>query len=207
MRTTLHPDDLKQIAELNLQHYDNRAEEFWRGTADHDVSQNIAALLKYIEATPPYAILDLGCGPGRDLKTFTELGHAPVGLDGCARFAEMARAAGHEVWEQNLLNLKLPPSRFDGVFANAVLFHVPSQELARVLSELNTCLRTRGVLFSSSRTSAARSCAAQARSLAPPKAIRAAGPRASTLFCWYLNSSCLRLEKSCCDCSQRSLFV
>ncbi|MFL5236423.1 MAG: class I SAM-dependent methyltransferase [Rhizomicrobium sp.] len=146
---TLQPDDLKHIADLTLQHYDNRAEEFWRGTADHDVSQNIAALLKHIDATPPYAILDLGCGPGRDLKTFAELGHAPVGLDGCVRFAEMARAAGHEVWEQNLLDLKLPPNRFDGVFANAALFHVPSQELPRVLSKLHASLRPRGILFSS----------------------------------------------------------
>jgi SAM-dependent methyltransferase len=146
---TLQPDDLKHIADLTLQHYDKRAEEFWRGTVDHDVSQNIAALLKHIEATPPYAILDLGCGPGRDLQTFTELGHAPVGLDGCARFAEMARTAGYEVWQQNLLDLKLPPSRFDGVFANAVLFHVPSQELPRVLSELHASLRPRGILFSS----------------------------------------------------------
>jgi len=35
-----------------------------QGTRDHDVSQNIAALLKYSEGEPPFAILDLGCGPG-----------------------------------------------------------------------------------------------------------------------------------------------
>jgi SAM-dependent methyltransferase len=145
----LQPDDLKRIASMTLQHYDERAEEFWRGTRGHDVSQNIAALLNYIEATPPYAILDLGCGPGRDLKAFRDLGHAPVGLDGSARFVEMARKAGFEVWEQNLLALDLPVSRFDGVFANAVLFHVPSQELPRVLSELHASLRPRGVLFTS----------------------------------------------------------
>ena len=33
--------------------------------------------------------------------------------------------------------LDLPDSHFDGVFANAVLFHVPSQELPRVLLELH----------------------------------------------------------------------
>jgi len=107
------------------------------------------ALLNRIEATKPYAILDLGCGPGRDLKAFTDLGHAPIGLDGSARFVEMARSAGHEVWQQNLLELKLPRDRFDGVFANAVLFHVPSQELPRVLFELRATLRPGCVLFSS----------------------------------------------------------
>ena len=43
----------------------------------------------------------------------------------------------------------LPPSRFDGVFANASLFHVPSQELPRILLELRETLRPRGVLFCS----------------------------------------------------------
>ena len=40
-------------------------------------------------------------------------------------------------------------SRFDGVFANAALFHVPSQELPRVLLELHATLKPGGVLFSS----------------------------------------------------------
>lgn len=146
---TLKPDDLRKIASATLRHYDDRADEFWRGTSSHDVSQNIEALLKHIVATPPFAILDLGCGPGRDLKAFRDLGHAPVGLDGSKRFIEMARSAGHDVWEQNLLALNLPAGRFDGIFANAVLFHVPSQELPRVLSELHAALRPRGVLFSS----------------------------------------------------------
>lgn len=37
---------------------------------------------------------------------------------------------------------------FDGIFANASLFHVPSQELQRVLLELFQTLKPRGVLFS-----------------------------------------------------------
>lgn len=45
--------------------------------------------------------------------------------------------------------MQLPESRFDGVFANASLFHVPSQELPRVLLELHQTLKPRGVLFSS----------------------------------------------------------
>lgn len=145
----LQPDDLNEVAHATLKHYNDHAEDFWCGTRGHDVSQNIAALLNQIEATPPYAILDLGCGPGRDLKAFRDLGHVPVGLEGSKRFIEMARDAGYEVWKQNLLALDLPASRFDGVFANAVLFHVPSQELPRVLLELHAALKPRGVLFSS----------------------------------------------------------
>lgn len=96
------------------------------------------ALLRHIEGKPPFTILDFGCGPGRDLKTFTSLGHTAIGLDGATAFAAMARAdTGCEVWVQDFLNLDLPPHHFDGVFANASLFHVPSQELPRVLQQLH----------------------------------------------------------------------
>ena len=62
----------------------------------------------------------------------------------------MARAySGCEVLQQNFLALDLPAGRFDGVFANAALFHVPTQELPRVLRELHATLKPRGVLFSS----------------------------------------------------------
>ena len=142
--------DLEKIADLTLAHYNRRAEEFWRGTRDHDVRQNIEALLQAIEGEPPFAILDFGCGPGRDLKTFAALGHRAVGLEGAPRLAAMARAhSGAEVWEQDFLQLELPGGRFDGVFANASLFHVPSDALPRVLAQLNAALKPRGVLFAS----------------------------------------------------------
>jgi len=147
---TLRPADLKKISALTLEHYDQGAEDFWHGTRPHDVSQNIAALLQPIEGAPPFTILDLGCGPGRDLKAFADLGHVAVGLDGAARFAAMARShSGCEVWHQDFLELALPPGRFDGVFANASLFHVPGQELPRVLRELHATLKPGGVLFCS----------------------------------------------------------
>jgi SAM-dependent methyltransferase len=146
----LDKPDLEKIAALTLEHYNQRAQDFWEGTRGHDVAQNIAALLRHIDGEPPFTILDVGCGPGRDLKVFAELGHIAVGLDGAQRFAEMAREfSGCEVWQQDLLALELPPERFDGIFANAVLFHVPSQELPRVLAELHGTLKPGGVLFSS----------------------------------------------------------
>lgn len=146
----LRPDDLQQITTRTLDHYNQRAEDFREGTRDHDVSQNVAALLRHIEGPAPYAILDFGCGPGRDLKTFAALGHLAIGLDGAQAFVDMARNdSGCTVWRQDFLDLDLPGERFDGVFANASLFHVPNQELPRVLRQLHAALKARGVLFCS----------------------------------------------------------
>lgn len=138
-----------QVADPTLRYYDQHAVEFWEATRDHDVSQNIAALLAHIETPPPAAILDFGCGPGRDLKAFAALGHHAIGLEGSAQFAAMARDAGCKIWQQNFLELDLPVEQFDGIFANASLFHVPRRHLPRVLGQLHATLRPRGILFSS----------------------------------------------------------
>ena len=144
------PTDLDRITATTLGNYNAVAESFREGTRDHDVSQNIDALLRHIHSEKPFTILDFGCGPGRDLQTFTHLGHIAIGLDGAEKFAQMARQdSGCEVWQQDFLKLDLPPERFDGIFANAVLFHVPLQELPRVLQQLNGTLKPGGVLFSS----------------------------------------------------------
>lgn len=143
-------EPLEIIAARTLGHYEGRAAEFWEGTRDHDVSQNRAALLDAIGGAAPLRILDLGCGPGRDLAALRELGHAPVGLDGCAAFVAMARAhAGCEVLQQSFFALDLAGREFDGVFANASLFHVPRGELPRVLAALREALVPGGVLFCS----------------------------------------------------------
>ena len=148
--TILENPDLETIASRTLDHYVQRAEAFREGTRDHDVSQNIDALLRHVAGEPPFTILDFGCGPGRDLKVFRNLGHRAIGLDGAECFAPMARTDSQcEVWHQDFLRLELPAGFFDGVFANASLFHVPSRELPRVLGELHTALKPGGVLFCS----------------------------------------------------------
>lgn len=143
-------EQLSTLTKSTVSHYEQHAEDFREGTKDHDVSQNVEALLRHLPGSTKQRILDLGCGPGRDLTTFVEHGHTPIGLDGAPAFVTMARAAtGCEVWHQDLLSLALPTARFDGIFANAVLFHVPTQELGRVLGDLRRTLVDGGVLFAS----------------------------------------------------------
>ncbi|MGH8597798.1 MAG: class I SAM-dependent methyltransferase [Gammaproteobacteria bacterium] len=142
--------DLAQVAARTVDHYERHAERYWTGTCEHDVRQNIDALLDRIVGQPPFRVLDLGCGPGRDLKTFTELGHHAIGIDLATRFVEMARRfSGCEVWQQDFLALDLPEASFDGIYANAALFHVPSIALPDVLARLRSSLKPAGVLLSS----------------------------------------------------------
>ncbi len=146
----LSPSELDLITSRTLNHYEESAPSFWEGTREHDVTQNYSALLEALPQQKGLRILDFGCGPGRDLAFFKREGHQPIGLEGSASFCEMARKhSGCEVWQQNFLELKLPAGAFDGVFANASLFHIPQQELPRVLNQLRETLLPQGILFSS----------------------------------------------------------
>lgn len=149
-RSTHSSPPERELTEITIAHYDNAAQSYRAGTWDHDVSQNRAALLDALAGSPPFSILDLGCGPGRDLHYFRSLGHEAVGLDGSRIFVDMARRdTSCEVWHQDFIDLTLPVERFDGVFANASLFHVPRSALPRALAAIAATLKPAGVLFCS----------------------------------------------------------
>lgn len=135
---------------LTIQHYEDNAKAFWDGTKDHDVSQNTQAFLNALPKEKSLNILDLGCGPGRDLHYFKSLGHNPIGLDGSQALCDMAtQHSGCPTINESFVNMDLSGHKFDGIFANASLFHVPADELLTVLKKLWECLLPEGILFTS----------------------------------------------------------
>ena len=142
--------ELARIAATTLDHYERTAVDYAARTADHDVGQNIAALRRHLDPPGPWTLLDLGCGPGRDLPALAAGGHVAVGLDGSVAFARMAReATGGTVLHQDFLALDLPDAGFDGIYANASMQHVPREALPDVLGRLRQALKPRGVFFAS----------------------------------------------------------
>jgi len=141
---------MKKWTQTTIRHYEKDPQGFWEGTRDHDVSQNYHAFLQPIHGKKPFNILDLGCGPGRDLKYFKSQGHIAIGLDGCRDFCVMARKySGCKVLMQNFIELELEKCFFDGIFANASLFHVPKSYLCEVVGKLRDSLKENGIFFSS----------------------------------------------------------
>jgi SAM-dependent methyltransferase len=150
MTKKLSKNELEEITARTLRHYDEKASSFWEGTRDHDVSQNYEAFLSALPQGLKLNLLELGCGPGRDVLYFKKLGHEVEGLDGSIEFCKMARSyTGCTIHQQNFLELNLPSGKYHGIFANASLFHVPRQEMVRVLKDLYRALKLEGILFTS----------------------------------------------------------
>ena len=131
--------------------YDAVAAAFDAGNKDHDVSQNIDALLAPLRGVDRPVVVDLGCAGGRDLVSLAARGCDAWGVDGSRAFCALARAAapGATVLQQDLCDLDLPPATFDGVYANAAIFHVPSERLPELLSRIRAALKPGGVFFCS----------------------------------------------------------
>src|SRR5215469_3907910 len=90
-----------------------------------------------LRAIPPIPFLIWVVGPAETYATSDHWATTSWAWTDRRNSVAMARSYSEcEVLQQDFLAMKLPESRFDGIFANASLFHVPSQELPRVLAEL-----------------------------------------------------------------------
>eukprot|EP00931_Biecheleriopsis_adriatica_P069851 TRINITY_DN43662_c0_g1_i1.p1 TRINITY_DN43662_c0_g1~~TRINITY_DN43662_c0_g1_i1.p1 ORF type:complete len:669 (-),score=113.73 TRINITY_DN43662_c0_g1_i1:166-2028(-) len=92
-------------------------------------------------------LLDCGCGIGRDLKAFKDMGYYCEGFDPCLQIAAKARIrSGQNVHVADFGSISLP-TRFHGAFCLASLYHVPRFQLSDALHNLNKHLETNGVLL------------------------------------------------------------
>lgn len=132
----------------SLHYYEYNADSIIAASRACDLSSLHATFLaQLLEGA---RILDLGCGAGRDMRAFLDLGFSVEGLDGCARMVEAAREyTGATVHHQLIQRPSLPVAAFDAVWACASLIHVPLSQLPDALRRIGRCMRIGGVLYAS----------------------------------------------------------
>jgi SAM-dependent methyltransferase len=92
-------------------------------------------------------ILDLGCGSGRDSKTFIQKGYTVTAIDGSKELCKLAC----EYIEQDVICKEFTEidyiNKFDGVWACASLLHLPSNELKQTFHKIKIALKNNGHFY------------------------------------------------------------
>lgn len=98
---------------------------------------------------PGASVLDLGCGGGQDAQVMAGAGLRVTAIDGSPGLAaEASRRLGRRVRVMKFEELT-DERRYDAVWANASLLHVPIDGLHDVLGRVWRSLRPDGFLFAS----------------------------------------------------------
>lgn len=98
---------------------------------------------------PGAAVLELGCGGGQDSAAMLAKGLDVTPTDGTPDMAvEAAKRLGRPVAVLRFDAIDAV-SRYDGVYANACLLHVPRADLTPILAAIHRALRVGGVFYAS----------------------------------------------------------
>lgn len=124
------------------EHASTYAETTWSLPVDH-------RLRAFADLAPASgAIVDVGCGAGRDLAAFQAAGRLVIGVERSAALARIAaERSSSPVVVADLAAVPLPPRSVGGVWASASLLHLPRAELPRAVASLAASLVRGGALF------------------------------------------------------------
>ena len=130
-----------------VEYYDRCAKEYAELTVNADMSETRAKFLRYLPVGA--AILDAGCGSGRDSLAFMQSGYDVTMLDASAGMCKCAEAlTGQKALCMSFDEMDFA-NRFDGIWACASLLHVPEKNLETVFVKFWHALKDNGILYAS----------------------------------------------------------
>jgi len=137
----------KELVLKTIETYNNCAEEYFQINNSIDViKSHLEFFIKNLYGTK---ILDVGCGPGRDAKFFSEKGFEVVGIDLSEKLLEIAKenAPNAKFYLMDMRDLNFPDNHFDGLWACASFLHIPRKDAQRTLDGFYKVLKPKGLMY------------------------------------------------------------
>ncbi|AYN27737.1 class I SAM-dependent methyltransferase [Buttiauxella sp. 3AFRM03] len=130
---------------MTLNYYQNNAQTFFDGTVNVDMSSLYESFTRHLQ--PGAALLDAGCGSGRDAKAFHEMGYIVDAFDASSEMVALAtQHSGLSVQQMTFADISAK-NKYDGIWCCASLLHVPNQELPVVMHKLTDALKSGGTWY------------------------------------------------------------
>lgn len=133
--------DLKSTYNRIAEDWDNdhTNDQWWR-----EGLEKFTSLFK-----PRASILDVGCGSGVKSEILEKKGMKVTGIDFSEKMLEIAkrRAPNADFQLVDLYNLSSFYEKFDGIFAQAVLLHVPKKDIKEIVRSLKEKLNPGGYFY------------------------------------------------------------
>ena len=128
-----------------INYYDKNVNTFFETTVNADMSEQYNFFEKYLYKGA--ALLDCGCGSGRDTKYFLEKGYDVIAIDGSKELCMKAsKLTGIDIKHMFFQDINFD-KRFDGIWACASLLHLSKEDLIEVINKLKVAMTSNGVLY------------------------------------------------------------
>ena len=136
-----------KIIEDTLDYYNKKAKEFVAETVDVPFAETQEIFLDYLP--DGRAILDFGCGSGRDTKYFLGRGYTVEAIDGSEELCKIASEYTGISVKQMMFQELACVEKYDGIWACASILHLEKGDLPDVLQKMANALKTGGVIYTS----------------------------------------------------------
>jgi ubiquinone/menaquinone biosynthesis C-methylase UbiE len=139
--------DKNSVVAKTIKTYEEFAEDYYKTHFDINEIKNIADF--FIQNLKGEKVLDIGCGPGRDAKYFSEHNLEVTGIDLTSNFVKMAsqNVPNAKFMQMDMRNLDFPENSFDGIWTCASFYHVPQKDAKNTLLGFRKVLNPSGLLF------------------------------------------------------------
>lgn len=128
-----------------IDYYNRNADRYYWNTVGVDMDAFRKKFASYLPGEA--SVIDMGCGSGRDVMAFSDMGHDAAGLDGAKELLKLAEERlGIRTICADMSEYKAT-APFDGIWCCASLIHLNDAEKARFFSNLDRNLRPGGALF------------------------------------------------------------
>ncbi|MFA5303559.1 MAG: class I SAM-dependent methyltransferase [Candidatus Nanoarchaeia archaeon] len=143
----MNKENVKELLEETIQTYGKYSDSYEKKWGNYKGLEKIAdSFISYLKGS---RVIDIGCGPGRDSKYFSDKNLDVTGVDLTDNFLKIAKSKvpKADFLKMDMRQLSFNDESFEGVWCNGAFLHIPKYENSATLKEFYRVLKPEGVMY------------------------------------------------------------